>query len=133
MDVQMILDAGARRLAQVDADVDALRPIRFVQGHLREARQLHQLHLFVGRQRLERGEVPCGHHHQMSVVIRIEIEDDVRVAAAKDDEVDIAARARVTENAVCWREPEQRSRKRVAMEPKGDPLIGGSWWVAGSW
>jgi hypothetical protein len=39
----------------------------------------------------------------MSVVIWIEIENDVAALAAQDDEVEIAARGRVTEDAGgCW-------------------------------
>ena len=46
-----------------------------------------QLAELVGRRRAQRRDVPVGHHHQVAVVVGIEIEDDVAGLAAKDDQL----------------------------------------------
>ena len=97
--MEVVLDAGAGRFAEIDPDVDALRFVGMVQRHLRQPREVHQLGLLFRSQRFERRKVPVGHDHQVSVVVWVEIEDDVAALTTQDDEVEIAARRRVTEDA----------------------------------
>ena len=50
-------------------------------------RERHQLCQFVCRRQRQRRDMTPWHHHEVSVVIRVEIEDDVTELTAHEDEV----------------------------------------------
>ena len=99
MDVEMIHDAGAGRSAEIDPDVDSLRRIGLGERHLRVPRQPHQLRPLVARRRGERRHVAVRHNHQVTVVVRKQIEDDVRDTAANEDQLIAAGFVAATEDA----------------------------------
>ncbi len=91
--VQVMLNAAAGRLPEIEPHVDAARLVRFAQHDLRSLRELGDLVQFLGRQSAERGDVPARNHHEVPVVVRIAIEDDVgRAAEMHDERIDARAR-----------------------------------------
>ena len=105
----MVLDAGARGLAQIDADVDAVRPVRLGSAPSRTNRaSVISSACSSGCQRVERAEVTVRHHHQVAVVVGIEVEDDVGSAGrAAATQVDVAARGRRHRKCIRSRERER--------------------------
>ncbi len=82
----MMLDATARRFPQIQPHVDATRLVRLTQHDLRSLREVGDLVQFLARQATERGDVPARDHHQVTVVVWITIEDDVRRTTKMHDE-----------------------------------------------
>ena len=86
MHVHVLEDARARRLAEIDPDIDAVRRVGLDERLLAERLQVGHLVPLDVRQRRQRGRVPVRHDQQMPVVIRIEIEDDETGFPFVDDE-----------------------------------------------
>src|ERR1700736_3790242 len=91
--VNMVGDAGAGGLAGVDAQVEALRRQHLPQHTNCALRQRHHIVRRRYRKVFEIGEVRVGRDHQVSVVIRIAIEDrQGQLAAGKHEKLSIVGR-----------------------------------------
>ena len=91
------------RLAEIDADVDALRLVGLASARFSHScvRSRHLVQL-VGVSDASDGRVPVRHHHQVAVVVGIEIEDDVagRAVRRRSSGVGgVGGRRRVAEDA----------------------------------
>ena len=86
-------DAGAGRPAEIDADVDALRRgrprVSAISARRVNAHQLVQL--VAASASASVGDVPVRHHHQVAVVVGIEVEDDERMAPRRERRASRAA------------------------------------------
>src|SRR6185369_3513058 len=98
VNVQVVQHAGAGRTPKVDAGVDTVRRIGLSERHLGEPGQRHQLRAFVRVGRRKIADVAVRHHHQMSVIVGIKIEDDVAETARVEDQVGVSA-PRLAEDA----------------------------------
>lgn len=84
MHVQMSGNARSRRLAQVQSEIEPMRPVKLLQRALRQLREDHQ---FVRRIGVEFGdaiEVRVGHHHHVPRRVRVRIEADETGFTAPD-------------------------------------------------
>src|SRR5580704_2626637 len=82
----MMGDSCARGLAQVHAEVVALRVISFLQRRLRALRQSHHFSRSFGITSSEIGGVHEGNHHYVAGSIRIAIEDNEVLTSAENDQ-----------------------------------------------
>ena len=87
VDMKVVEHAGASRAAEVDANVDPLRRVRLAQRHFRMPRQPHQVRLFGGRRDRQARDVPVRDDHQVTVVVRVQIQDGVTGGSADEDEI----------------------------------------------
>src|SRR2546428_597908 len=78
----------------------------------------HQVGELPGRWRTERPPVPVRHHHEVTVVVRVEIENDVAGAAADQNE----AVAGLTEDAIDAR-VRTAGRRHVGESPGGPEVF----------
>ena len=96
MHVHVIEDAGARRLAEVDPHVHAVRRVGLGQRDL-ATRRVSSIssQSSSGVAARQRGDVPVRDHHQVAVVVGKEIEDDEAGRAAKtiSDRIDLQGAA----------------------------------------
>src|SRR5580704_16145725 len=82
----MMGDSCARGLAQVHAEVVALRVISFLQRRLRALRQSHHFSRSIGITSSEIGGVDVRNHHYVAGSIRIAIEDNEVLTSAENDQ-----------------------------------------------
>ena len=77
---------GVYMLNIIDANVDALWAIGLDKSPLAQLDERGDLLELGGRQRAQRVEMPVRHDHQMAVVVRVTVQDDVTRHAFMDDE-----------------------------------------------
>jgi hypothetical protein len=86
VDVHVIENARPGRLSHVDADVQPVRLVGLLEhgfGPLGEHGHFVQL---LGREARQRADVAVRDHHEMTVVVREQVEDDEAGGAGEDDE-----------------------------------------------
>jgi hypothetical protein len=83
-DVQMdvVLDAGARHLPLVHAEVEPFRRVGFPYGSERLLHQPHHVEQDRLGQVLDRRDMPIRRNQEVAVVVRVDVHDHVGVATA---------------------------------------------------
>src|SRR5919107_4679221 len=84
--VQVVRDARARGLAEVHAEVEAVRAVDFGEYALGALRQLHQLVRGLFGQAVEVGRVLEGDDHEVAAGVWVDVEDDEVEPGALEDE-----------------------------------------------
>ena len=87
VEVYVLFDPGSCSLSDIRADVEAIDMIGFPQNNQRLLCEQHQLSEDFTREDLKRIDVCVGDDHEMTVGIRIAVQDDKGMLAAVQDEV----------------------------------------------
>ena len=87
VEMYMVLDPRASDLAQVGADVKAVRLHGHAQGRQPSIQELHHFGQCGGCQVFKAGDMHIGYNHKMPVVVGIAIQDEKGVLTAQEDEI----------------------------------------------
>jgi len=87
VNVNMFIEAGATRFAQIESDIESLGGFNRPQDFHAFLRQAVYLGEFVFFQLGDAGEVSVGGNHDMTGVVRGNIHDDERVRPSVEDEI----------------------------------------------
>ena len=88
MHVEVVRNAGPGCTPEVQPDIDPLRSVGVGESDLGIPREPDDLAQFFVARLSERGDMAVRYHHEMAVVVGIEVQDDEGVRTARHDEVD---------------------------------------------